>query len=260
MPDVQNDGIRIHYEMEGEGPSLVLHTGAGGDLEIWRHAGYLERLPGFRKILIDQRGRGRSDRPSSLESHRLERFVSDVVCVLDDARADSVRFWGYSSGILVGIAFGAAYPDRLRCLVGTGAIRYRDLSELPPLDADAEIRNDVAAGGVTAELEERMHKENDRFPPAIDRNVRDGDPLMHALNGVAWRSWKGPKSALARFRAPLLFLTGEKEDPDRATEDTVASTPGSRVVRIPGVGHLGAFYRSDLTVPIALPFLEQFLR
>ena len=260
MPHVESDGARIYYESVGTGPSVVLHTGAGGDSRIWRDAGYLDGLGKFHVVLIDQRGRGRSDRPREIEAHRLDRFVGDVTAVLDELDIRRTAFWGYSSGSLVGVAFAGVHPERLRCLVGIGAMRYRNLSELPPVDAAAEIAEDVAKEGVVAELEDRMRDEHDRFPDPIDRNVREGDPLMHALDGVAWRSWHGPAAVLDRFPAPLLMLTGEIEDPNRATEAMVAKVPGARIVRVPGVGHLGAFYRSDLTLPVAVPFLEQHTR
>lgn len=260
MPFVTNAGVRIHYETEGEGPAVVLHTGAGGDLRIWREAGYLPGLVGLRKILIDQRGRGRSDRPTDVDAHRMEHFVEDVANVLDAANVESAGFWGYSNGILVGVAFGGAYPKRLGALVGTGGMRYRDLTDLPPVDARVEIEKDVAQGGVRQELDSRMAIEHDAFPETIDRNVRDGDPLMHALDGVAWLRWQGPRTVLQKFEAPILMLTGEKEDSDHVTEKTVAAVQGARMVRIPGVGHLGAFYRSDLTLPHALPFLREHFR
>ncbi len=259
MPFVTSGGVRIYYETEGQGPSIVLHTGAGGDSRIWRYAGYMEGLSGFRRILIDQRGRGRSDRPQSIEAHQVEWFVDDVAAVLDDANVPAAGFWGFSNGILVGIAFGGSHPSRLRCLVGTGGLRYRDLTDLPRVDEPAEIAQDVAQGGVRHELDGFISRENDRFPEPIDRNVREGDPLMHALDGVAWLRWKGPRAVLDRLHAPILMLTGEKEDPTRATEQTVAAIPGARLVRIPGVGHLGAFYRSDLTLPHAIPFLKENL-
>jgi pimeloyl-ACP methyl ester carboxylesterase len=260
MPEVVSGGVRIHYEVAGEGPPVVLHTGAGGDLTIWRHAGYVAGLRGFRTILIDQRGRGRSDRPSTVDAHRMERYVDDVRSVLATAGVEATAFWGYSSGILVGIAFGAAHPHRLRALVGTGRVRWRDNADLPPLDESAEIRDDVAQGGVRHELDARMAAENDRFPEAIDRSVREGDPLMHALDGVAWHGWRGPRTPLSNFSAPILLLTGEKEDGERETERTVAAVPGARMIRLPGVGHLGAFYRSDLALPYALPFLRENAR
>jgi pimeloyl-ACP methyl ester carboxylesterase len=259
MPFVNNHGVKIYYEDEGSGPPIVFHMGAGGDSSVWRHAGYMEGLPGFRKILVDQRGRGRSDRPSTVESHRMEHYVQDLRVVLDDVSVDRTAFWGYSAGILVGIAFGGAFPQKLGAMVGTGGLRWRDLTDLPRVDESAEIAKDVAQGGVRHELDARMSLEGDRFPEAIDRNVREGDPLMHALDGVAWMDWRGPKSVLANFSAPILIFTGEKEDPGRETENTVAHLRNARMVRVPGVGHLGAFSRSELVLPQATQFLREHL-
>lgn len=257
MPFVDNGGVRIHYEVEGFGPSIVLHTGAGGDLRIWRDAGYVAGLSGFRVILVDQRGRGKSDRPKEVEKHRLELFIEDVRAVLDATETSSAAFWGYSNGVLVGIGLGAAHPDRVWALVGIGGMRYRDLTEIPRVNPEEEIAKDVAQGGVRAEVDARMKAENDRVPEPIDRNVREGDPLMHALDGVAWLDWRGPKSVFPQLRAPFLMLTGEREDPSHVTEETMSHVPNGRCVRVPGAGHLSAFHRSDLTLPIALPFLRE---
>ena len=44
MPYADNHGIRIHYQVEGEGPPLVLHHGLSGTLEHWRFNGYVEEM------------------------------------------------------------------------------------------------------------------------------------------------------------------------------------------------------------------------
>ena len=63
---IDNDGVRIHYEVEGEGgPPLVLVHGMGMSTKDWRSAGYTDALSGeFRLILIDSRGFGQSDKLS----------------------------------------------------------------------------------------------------------------------------------------------------------------------------------------------------
>ena len=38
------DGIRLHYDLEGDGPPLLLHLGSGCDSDLWRAAGYVEPL------------------------------------------------------------------------------------------------------------------------------------------------------------------------------------------------------------------------
>lgn len=257
MTFTENNSVRIHYEVAGEGPTLVLQTGAGGDLQMWRLAGYVLGLAGFRVVLIDPRGRGQSSRPAGLDEHRMKCFVSDVLDVVEDVGAGSVGFWGYSSGALVGVAFGAAHPTRLRALVVTGSLPFIDATEQPPLaSVEEETRRLVASGGVVRELEEFMARTGERFPADIDRNVRDTDPTMYALDEIAWRSWHGPRSAYPNFRAPVLAIAGELEDLKRHTERSTAAMPAGRTVRLPGVGHLGAFSRSDLALPLALPFLR----
>ena len=61
MPQVNNNGVRIHYEVTGDGPPLVLHHGFSDDLRCWDDYGYVAALaPHYRLIMIDGRGHGRS--------------------------------------------------------------------------------------------------------------------------------------------------------------------------------------------------------
>ncbi len=258
MAKVKNGGVTIYYDVRGKGPPLLFHTGAGGSSRIWELAGYVDALKGFRIILMDQRGRGRSGHPTGLEDHRMPCFVSDVAAVLDAAGVESTAFWGYSNGVMVGMAFGAAYPKRLRALVGTGTLANQDYRDLPPIaDPEAFIQENVAKRGVAQDVDRHMKEANDRFPNLIDANVREGDPRMYALDRIAWRSWKGPKSLYATFQTPVLMLTGEREDAEHQTEKALAMLPRARGVRIVGMGHLSTFARSDLSVPHALPFLRE---
>jgi len=41
---VAADGVRLHYEVEGDGPPVLLHLGAGCDAYLWRAAGYVGAL------------------------------------------------------------------------------------------------------------------------------------------------------------------------------------------------------------------------
>lgn len=260
MPFVERERVRIHYELRGTGPAILFHTGAGGDARIWESAGYVDGLSGFRRILVDQRGRGQSGRPGSIEDHRMEHYVSDVEAVLDDAGVEAAAFWGYSNGVLVGLAFGTAHPGRMKALLGVGSLPDLDLVDRGPIaDPEAFVREQVARGGVAQDVDAFMREEGDRFPEAIDRNVRAGDPRMYALDRIAWRSWKGPKSLYASFPTPVLMFSGEREDKERTTEICVRAMPTARLIRVPGVGHLSAFARSDLSLPHAIPFLRDHL-
>ncbi len=79
MAVVDNDGVRIHYEVEGDGPPLMLMHGMGGSIENWRRAGYIDALKAqYRLILVDSRGFGGSDKPHDIAAYTREAKVSDV--------------------------------------------------------------------------------------------------------------------------------------------------------------------------------------
>ena len=44
MPYVKNNGVNIHYEIEGEGSPLVLQHGPTGSLDAWKQLGYTDAL------------------------------------------------------------------------------------------------------------------------------------------------------------------------------------------------------------------------
>src|SRR4051794_25832175 len=103
MPYASNQGTRIHYEVEGVGPPLVLHHGTFGSGEQWRDFGYVEALKrDYQLILIDARGHGASDKPHDPAAYDLTLRVTDVTSVLDDFRVQQAHYFGYSMGGWIG--------------------------------------------------------------------------------------------------------------------------------------------------------------
>ncbi len=117
------DGVRLKYELDGDGPALLLHLGAGCDSELWRAAGYVERLStSYRCILFDHRGHGESGNPRGVEAHHINRYVDDAVALLDHLRIERCAFWGYSAGIDTGIKVAEEHPGRIWALVCSGGL------------------------------------------------------------------------------------------------------------------------------------------
>lgn len=87
VPYVSRASVRLYYEDAGSGPVVLLHTGGGGDGRMWELAGYTTALAGYRTLVMDHRGHGRSDRPAGRSAHRMSEYVADVIAVLDDADA-----------------------------------------------------------------------------------------------------------------------------------------------------------------------------
>ncbi len=93
-----HDGVRLHYQIEGEGPALVLHLGAGCDADLWRAAGYAGPLAqDFSCVLFDHRGHGQSDHPRGTATNHIDRYADDVAALVEHLGRPSVSFFGWSN-------------------------------------------------------------------------------------------------------------------------------------------------------------------
>ena len=121
MKTLVRDGVDLAYTEVGSGFPVVMHTGGAGSSSMWQRGGYVDRMPGFRLILLDHRGRGASSRPTALADHRVSEYAADVTALIDSLGCPTYGLVGYSFGGLVGLVAAAADP-RLTSLVVLGAV------------------------------------------------------------------------------------------------------------------------------------------
>lgn len=99
MPYFENGGIKIYYEIEGEGPPVVLIHGFAGNLGSgWKETDWVETLKhDYRLILLDCRGHGKSDKPHE-DSDYGQKMVDDVLKLLEHLSIEKANIFGYSMG------------------------------------------------------------------------------------------------------------------------------------------------------------------
>lgn len=131
MPYVDNQGVRLYYEVEGEGSPLVLVHGFSDSLESWREYGYTEPLKQkYRLVLIDARGHGASDKPHDPEAYGLQQRPADIVAVLDYLDIHQAHYFGYSLGGWIGLGLAKYTPERVSSFIIGGAQPYGQSMEL----------------------------------------------------------------------------------------------------------------------------------
>ncbi len=116
MPELDVDGIRLYYEVRGEGvdddPVLLLN-GVLMTTESWAfQTDVLESR--YRVILHDFRGQLKS--PLAGRACTFERQVEDLAALLDHLEIASCHLAGTSYGGEVGLLFAATHPERVRSL------------------------------------------------------------------------------------------------------------------------------------------------
>ena len=255
MAYARRAGVRLHYEDAGSGPTVLLHTGGGGDGRMWELAGYTAALAGYRTLLLDHRGHGGSDCPAGVPAHRLGEYADDVIAVLDTAGVSTAALVGYSDGARVAYAVARAYPGRISAVAGIGAVGAPgdDVSDW------AETAARVQAGGMRAAMEEIAAEEPEPPPGWLLDNLAGTQAEMFALMLEAWASEPAGWADFPHVQAPALVICGENEEPSAARNAQLAAAAmhnGTAVV-LPGLWHLQAFWRTDQTLPPLTSFLRQ---
>src|ERR1700761_4722674 len=116
MPLLDRDGVKIHYDVEGAGPALILTHGYSSTGDMW--AGQVPVLKDdFTVITWDMRGHGRSDYPEDQAAYSEEATVADMAALLDAVGAKDAIVGGLSLGGYMSLAFHRAHPDRTRALL-----------------------------------------------------------------------------------------------------------------------------------------------
>ena len=114
---VEANGVGIEYEVTGEGPAVVLLHGFPDSGRLWRHQVPALVDAGFRVVVPDQRGYGKSDQPADVADYGIPFLVGDVLAVLDDLGIQKANVVGHDWGAAVAWALASLVPDRVERLV-----------------------------------------------------------------------------------------------------------------------------------------------
>ena len=225
------DGTRLAYREVGDGRPLILLQGLLGDGTLWLRHGQAETLAahGFRVIMPDFRGHGRSARPHDAAAYPPDVLADDGFALLEHLGLEGYDLGGYSLGarIAVRMLVRGATPGRavvagqgLREVLGTGG------------GAGARLRRIIAGSDEGA-----------------DEWFRSGgeDPvaLLQVLDSVI----ATPAEPVGRIPVPTLVVVGADDERAASGDELVALLPhGTRAV-VPG-NHSTAVASAELTAVI----------
>ena len=171
MAFVDSGAARIAYDVEGDGPPvLLLHAGVT-DRRSWRPL--VDHLGGaFRTIAYDRRGFGETTYEA--EPHR---EMDDALAVLDAEGIASAVVVGASNGGQRAIALTLAHPERVRALVLIGA-GVSGAPEEDPASFDEGVQRLYAAYEAAEEGDDPMSSTGSRPMPGLTggRPRRAGSP------------------------------------------------------------------------------------
>jgi pimeloyl-ACP methyl ester carboxylesterase len=110
---VDVDGVGIEYEVTGDGSPVVLVHGFPDSGRLWRNQVPALAAAGYRVIVPDMRGYGRSDKPAEVQAYGMGALVGDVLAVMSDAGAEKAHVVGHDWGAGVAWALATFAGDRV---------------------------------------------------------------------------------------------------------------------------------------------------
>ncbi len=244
MPYIENDGVRIHYEIEGRGDPLVIQHGFTSSMETVRLLGYSDSLKDSHQvILIDARGHGASDKPHSPQSYGLQTAAKDVLAVLDELGISKAHFFGYSMGGAIGFAMANFAPGRLLSLIIGAAHPFAD-----NLDSFRNVDGKDPDAFVAA-LEAFL---GEKIAPEIVPIVLTND--LEALAAAA-RPRPNMEDMLPMLDIPCLLFCGTQDPRHPLVEACAEQIPGAKFISLSDLNHVTCFLSSDLV----LSYIRNFL-
>ncbi len=114
MPVLQTDELDIYYEVQGEGPPLLLIHGLGSSTLDWEYQ--VEPLSRhFQTFTVDLRGHGKSGKPPGPYSVPL--FAADTARLIRALKLPAVHLAGLSLGGMVAFQLAVDSPELVNSLI-----------------------------------------------------------------------------------------------------------------------------------------------
>jgi pimeloyl-ACP methyl ester carboxylesterase len=249
------NGIKVYYEVYGEGRPIVLLHGAFYTIDMnWGQL--IPELSKTRKVIaIEMQGHGHT--PFSDRKMSITGLAKDVEGVMDYLKIDSADVAGFSMGGSVAYQFAVQYPKRLRKLVIISST-YKTSGWLPVINSGFKD-----------------------FKPEFFDNT----PIKAAYDAVAPDKTKWTKflkqmfdfaeepfnvgdANIAKIAAPVLIISGDNDGLDKielaktykllggGVSADLQPMPKSQLAIVPSQGHVSLMMQTTTI----LNYLNDFLK
>lgn len=254
---------QIYHEVRGDGPPVLMISGATGDAGHFSRAAEL-LAEEFTVVTFDRRGNSRSPAPAGWTTTSIHEQASDAAALIEALGLGPTAVFGNSGGAQIGLALIASRPDLVR-----GAIVHE-----PPLlqvTSDPEavmaelktvLESGMASGGPRGAMEAFIRVAGDEtfetLEPILRERMLANAELFFGVEFEAMSTYMPDPDAITATGIEIEVATGVD---NRGTHFHQAATwlagrLGAPLREYPG-GHAPYFDRPDELVAAMRPFLRR---
>jgi pimeloyl-ACP methyl ester carboxylesterase len=235
-----HNGADIWFASIGRGRPVILLHGGLGHSGNWSHQAAALARAGYRVILVDSRGHGRSTRDS--RPYTYELMAGDVLAVMDALDLDRAAFVGWSDGACTALILGALHPDRVNGVLFFAC--NMDPSGTLPF--------------VPTPIVDRCFSRHTQDYRALSATPDDFGPFVEAVGAMQRTEPNYTPDDLRKIAVPVTVLHSAGDEfirPEHASylADTI---PGAKLVTLRGVTHFAPLQRPASFNAVLLEWLE----
>lgn len=248
------NGIKLYYEVYGEGKPIVLLHGAFYTIGMnW--SDLIPELSKTRKVIaIEMQGHGHS--PYSERKLSITTLANDVVKLMDYLKIDSADVAGYSMGGSVAYQFAADYPQRLNKLIIITST-YKSSGWLSTVNgAFKDLSPDIFNGTPLQTGYDAVAPDKSNWKKFLMQMFKFADEPFNVGD-----------SNIAKIKSPVLIIAGDNDGLDKVelmktyqllgggVSADLAPMPKSRLAIVPGQGHVTLMMQTKTI----LDYMNEFL-
>ena len=248
------NGLKMYYEVYGEGKPLVLIHGSYMNI-ISNWSAIIPRLSKNRRVIVaEMQGHGRTRDIERKFSY--EAMADDVSSLLKHLKVDSADILGYSMGGGIAFQFAIRHPEQLRRLVILSGTYAHD-GWWP----------DVEASFSTFTPEMFLNTPIKKQYDSLGNDPAKFAEFINKVISIDTRSYDWSKE-VKNIQAPILMAIGDADGVryEHALElfrakgggkmGDLHGLPRSRLAILPGTTHIGMMLKTDLLLPMVEDFLD----
>src|SRR5689334_9650333 len=240
---VEHDGARIWYAAYGSGQPVILLHGGLGHSGNWGYQVPALLASGYRAVLIDSRGHGRSTRDTRPYTYHL--MASDVAAVMERLGLVRAALVGWSDGACTALVLASQAPARAAGVFFFGC------------NMDPSGTKEIEFGPTLQRCFSRHVQDYAQLSPTPDQF----EAFAEAVGLMQKTEPNYSAHDLAQIRVPVAIVQSEHDEfikPEHA-EYLARSIPGAQYVELPGVSHFAPLQRPELFNAAMLAFLGSIL-
>jgi pimeloyl-ACP methyl ester carboxylesterase len=267
---IQQQQYRMAYmdikPLNSNGSTIVLLHGKNFNGAYWEQTAKTLAAKGYRVIIPDQLGFGKSSKPVQLQ-YSFQLLAQNTKQLLDSLNVGKVSVAGHSMGGMLATRFALMYPQRVSKLILVNPIGLEDWKlKVPYMDIDKQYNKELKQNYDSIKKYQLVNYYHGNWKPEYDTwlNLLAGWTLHKDYPIIAWNAALTSDMIFTQpvvyefknIKTPTLLIIGQ-EDRTAIGKNTVADAvqktmgnypwlgkqtqrliPGSKLIELEGVGHI----------------------